>query len=193
MAKVQVLDFYAEWCGPCKAMEPAIESLMTEYNVEGSDVEIKKVNVDNEHELTQKYNIKGIPTLIFLKDGEEAHRDLFSRVYGNMPLDQALNQYVTGNKNSDLDINMGSQGQKITSYKNAVIEAAKSPTTTASVRRPTGLNSYSVALNNKANSQMPMTNINNINQTNASSTPPAVKPSSAYDVQIATLLLGLAT
>ena len=74
MAKVQVLDFYAEWCGPCKAMEPAIESLMTEYNVEGSDVEIKKVNVDNEHELTQKYNIKGIPTLIFLKDGEEASK-----------------------------------------------------------------------------------------------------------------------
>lgn len=78
MAKVQVLDFYAEWCGPCKAMEPAIESLMTEYNVEGSDVEIKKVNVDNEPELTQKYNIKGIPTLIFLKDGGEA-----SKVSGN--------------------------------------------------------------------------------------------------------------
>jgi thioredoxin 1 len=78
MTKVQVLDFYAEWCGPCKAMEPAIESLMTEYNVEGSGVEIKKVNVDSEHELTQKYNIKGIPTLIFLKDGEEA-----SKVSGN--------------------------------------------------------------------------------------------------------------
>ena len=78
MAKVQVLDFYAEWCGPCKAMGPAIESLMTEYNVEGSNVEIKKVNVDNEPELTQKYNIRGIPTLIFLKDGEEA-----SKVSGN--------------------------------------------------------------------------------------------------------------
>jgi len=78
MAKIQVLDFYAEWCGPCKAMGPAIESLMTEHNVEGSDVEIKKVNVDNEPELTQKYNIRGIPTLIFLKDGEEA-----SKVSGN--------------------------------------------------------------------------------------------------------------
>jgi len=78
MAKVQVLDFYAEWCQPCKAMGPAIESLMTEHNVEGSDVEIKKVNVDNETELTQKYSIRGIPTLIFLKDGEEA-----SKVSGN--------------------------------------------------------------------------------------------------------------
>ena len=74
MAKVQVLDFYAEWCGPCKAMGPAIEALMTEHNIEGSDVEIKKVNVDNEPELTQKYNIRGIPTLIFLKDGEEASK-----------------------------------------------------------------------------------------------------------------------
>jgi len=78
MAKVKVLDFYAEWCEPCKSMGPAIESLMAEYNVEGSNVEIKKVNVENEPELTQKYNIRGIPTLIFLKDGEEA-----SKVSGN--------------------------------------------------------------------------------------------------------------
>ena len=80
MAKVQVLDFYAEWCGPCSAMGPAIEALMTEHNIEGSDVEIKKVNVDNEPELTQKYNIRGLPTLIFLKDGEEA-----SKMSGNQP------------------------------------------------------------------------------------------------------------
>jgi len=139
-----------------------------------------------------------------LQAGEAAQRALWSgtggapSIYANLPLDQALNQWVTGNKNSDVDVNMGPKGQRITNYKKAVMEAANlNPNTpasmTASVRRPTGLNSYSVALNNKANSQMPMTNINNINQTNASSTPPAVKPSSAYDVQIATLLLGLAT
>jgi len=78
MAKVQVLDFYADWCGPCKAMGPAIEALMTEYNVEGSDVEIKKVNVDEDPSLAQKYNVRGIPTLIFLKDGEES-----AKVSGN--------------------------------------------------------------------------------------------------------------
>jgi len=92
MAKVQVLDFYAEWCGPCKAMEPAIESLMTEYNVEGSDVEIKKVNVDNEHELTQKYNIKGIPTLIFLKDGEEASK--VSGDHTKEKIDKMINEFL---------------------------------------------------------------------------------------------------
>jgi len=74
MKKLQVIDFWAPWCQPCKAMEPTIESLMAEYNVEGSVVEIKKVNVDNEPELAQKYDIRGIPTLIFLKDGVEAFK-----------------------------------------------------------------------------------------------------------------------
>jgi thioredoxin 1 len=74
MAKLQVIDFYAEWCGPCKAMGPAIEALALEYNVEGSDIEIKKANVDQEKELSQKYAIRSIPTLIFLKDGEQADK-----------------------------------------------------------------------------------------------------------------------
>jgi len=68
--KVQGLDFYADWCGPCRAMIPAIEALMTEHNVEGSNVEIKKINVDSEPELTAKYEIRSIPVLVFLKDGE---------------------------------------------------------------------------------------------------------------------------
>ena len=74
MAKLQVIDFYAEWCGPCKAMGPAIEALALEYNVEGSDIEIKKANVDQEKELSQKYAVRSIPTLIFLKDGEQADK-----------------------------------------------------------------------------------------------------------------------
>ena len=101
-----------------------------------------------------------------------------------------ISKYNT--KMAEMNNNSGKQiGQTI--FAENLYRPGSAPTTTASVRRPTGINSYSVALNNKANSQVPMTNINNINQTNASSTPPAVKPSSAYDVQIATLLLGLAT
>lgn len=74
MAKVELIDFYAEWCGPCKVMTPTIESLMEQYNVEGSNVEVKKSNVDQESELASKYSVRSIPTLVFLKDGVEADR-----------------------------------------------------------------------------------------------------------------------
>ena len=74
MAKIELIDFYADWCGPCRVMLPAIESLMNEHNSDGSNVEIKKANVDQEPDLTAKYSIKSIPTLIFVKDGVEADR-----------------------------------------------------------------------------------------------------------------------
>lgn len=74
MAKLEVIDFYAEWCGPCKAMGPVIEALALEYNVDGSDIEIRKANVDKEPELSQKYSVRSIPTLIFLKDGEQTDK-----------------------------------------------------------------------------------------------------------------------
>jgi thioredoxin 1 len=87
MAKVKVLDFYAEWCGPCRAMSPAINSLMEEHNREGSDVEISKVDVDKNPELTEKYNIRSIPTLVFLKDDEE-----FDRKSGAQPKDKIVDK-----------------------------------------------------------------------------------------------------
>jgi thioredoxin 1 len=74
MAKLELLDFYAEWCGPCKTMTPVIEDLMKEYNVDGSEVEVKKVNVDNEPDMAQKYGIRGIPAFIFVKEGEAVDR-----------------------------------------------------------------------------------------------------------------------
>lgn len=74
MTKIKVLDFHAKWCGPCRAMGPAIESLMEEHNSEGSDIEILKIDVDTNPELTEKYNIRSIPTLVFLKDEEEFDR-----------------------------------------------------------------------------------------------------------------------
>jgi thioredoxin 1 len=73
MTKVEVIDFYANWCGPCKALTPTIDSLISEFS-DNESVTIKKLNVDEDPETTQKYNVKGIPTLVFLKDGEEAAR-----------------------------------------------------------------------------------------------------------------------
>ena len=63
-----VVDFWADWCGPCKLLAPAIEQLAADYD--GKAV-VGKVNVDDEPELAQKYAIMSIPTVMFFKDGEE--------------------------------------------------------------------------------------------------------------------------
>lgn len=62
-----VVDFYADWCGPCKFLGPVLEKL--EGNNE--NVSFVKLNVDDSSELCVKYNIKSIPTLVFFKGGKE--------------------------------------------------------------------------------------------------------------------------
>ena len=62
-----LLDFYADWCGPCQTLLPTIHKLADELK---DDVVIKKVNVDNNQELAAKFGIRNIPTLVFFKDGK---------------------------------------------------------------------------------------------------------------------------
>ena len=64
-----VVDFWAEWCGPCKQIAPALEELSTE--LEGK-VEIAKLNIDENPTTPGKYGVRGIPTLILFKDGQVA-------------------------------------------------------------------------------------------------------------------------
>ena len=65
-----VIDFYADWCGPCQMIAPLVEKLAEEY----TDIEFYKVNVDDNQELAIKNNIMSIPTICFLKDGKEINR-----------------------------------------------------------------------------------------------------------------------
>jgi len=62
-----LVDFWAPWCGPCKAIAPILEELAAEL---GAKVQICKVDVDHNTELAQKYNIRAIPTLLLFKDGQ---------------------------------------------------------------------------------------------------------------------------
>lgn len=73
MLKIKLYDFYTEYCQPCKQLSRIIDSLKKEF--EGNEnVEIIKVNVDVEPELSSQYNIRSVPTLIYLKDNEVVHR-----------------------------------------------------------------------------------------------------------------------
>lgn len=65
--KLVVIDFWAEWCGPCKMIGPIIEEIAEEYK---DKVVVGKVNVDENDETTGKYGIRNIPTVIFVKDGK---------------------------------------------------------------------------------------------------------------------------
>ena len=64
---VSVVDFWAEWCGPCRMVTPIIEELAGEYEGKAT---IGKVNVDNNAEVSRKYGVRSIPTILIIKDGE---------------------------------------------------------------------------------------------------------------------------
>jgi len=65
--KLTMIDFWAEWCGPCRAIGPMVEELSKEYD---GKVNVGKVNVDQNPELSVNYGITSIPAILFVKDGK---------------------------------------------------------------------------------------------------------------------------
>lgn len=76
-AKPVLVDFWASWCGPCRALGPVVEQISDEM---AERLVVRKCNVDEEPDLATKFRIVSIPTLILFKDGQPAHT-----MVGNMP------------------------------------------------------------------------------------------------------------
>lgn len=71
--KPVVIDFWAEWCGPCRTIAPIVDELAAEY--EGRVI-IAKCDVEDNDEITMKYGVRNIPTLIFLKEGQQVDKQV---------------------------------------------------------------------------------------------------------------------
>lgn len=70
--KVTLVDFFADWCGPCKMVGPIVDQIAAE----NTDINVCKVNVDKQPELAAKYNVMSIPTLISFENGQELKKSI---------------------------------------------------------------------------------------------------------------------
>lgn len=85
---IVLVDFFADWCGPCKMLSPIIEELSNEMN----DVHFVKINIDESSEIANSYGIRSIPTLILFKDGK-----MVNKIVGFIGKDE-LKRFINDNK-----------------------------------------------------------------------------------------------
>jgi len=82
-----LVDFYAEWCGPCKSLAPILKEVKNEL---GNGVKIVKIDVDKNQELASKYQVRGVPTMMLFKDGKQHWRQS-----GVVPKHEIVNKITT--------------------------------------------------------------------------------------------------
>ena len=85
---IQLIDFYADWCGPCQVMKPLFDEVERDY---ANKVEFKRIDVETDNASASQYGIMSIPTFVILKEGKEV-----SRRVGAMPRD-ALKNWIDSN------------------------------------------------------------------------------------------------
>ena len=83
-----LVDFWADWCGPCKMLSPTIDAIAEKYD---GKIKVGKVNVDNDPGLAQKYGVRGIPTMMIFKDGR-----LIDQKVGSLPK-SIINKWIESN------------------------------------------------------------------------------------------------
>ena len=69
---MELIDFYADWCGPCQMMKPTVEAFEKMH----PEITVRRVNIDNEEELAERYEVAGIPCLVLLENGKEVAREV---------------------------------------------------------------------------------------------------------------------
>jgi thioredoxin 1 len=85
-----LVDFWAEWCGPCRQMTPTIESLATDY---AGRAKIGKLNVDHNPQTASRFNIRGIPTLLLFKNGRVVEQMVGAR--GKADVQRAIDAHLS--------------------------------------------------------------------------------------------------
>lgn len=86
--KPVLVDFYADWCGPCKMMAPIVEQISEEY---GDQITFGKCNIDENMDIAQRYRVMSIPTLIIFKDGKPA--EVWVGACSKVELEEKLKKY----------------------------------------------------------------------------------------------------
>jgi len=71
--KLVLVDFWAEWCGPCKSLAPALEDASNDL---GEKISVYKINIDDNPVTPAKYGVRGVPTIVFFRNGEEVDRQV---------------------------------------------------------------------------------------------------------------------